>query len=81
MSSKIFGLIALTAIIEQTKAPKNFLYNLLVGEEKPEKVQDLEVHTKEAGRKRAPLVGRRQQGVFIEKDSFAVQRVKPAWIK
>ena len=81
MSSKIFRLIALTAIIEQTKAPKNFLYNLLVGEEKPEKVQDLEVHTKEAGRKRAPLVGRRQQGVFIEKDSFAVQRVKPAWIK
>ena len=51
MSSKIFGLIALTAIIEQTKAPKNFLYNLLVGEEKPEKVQDLEVHTKEAGKK------------------------------
>ena len=30
MSSKIFGLIALTAIIEQTKAPKNFLYNLLI---------------------------------------------------
>ena len=81
MSSKIFGLIALTAIIEQTKAPKNFLYNLLVGEEKPEKVEELEIQNKEAGRKKAPLVGKRQQGVFIVKDSFAVQRVKPAWIK
>ena len=81
MSSKIFGLIALTAIIEQTKAPKNFLYGLLVGEEKAEKVQELEKHTREAGRDKAPLVGKRQQGIFIIKDSFAVQRVRPAWIK
>ena len=50
MSSKIFGLIALTTIITQTKAPKNFLYNLLIGEEKAEKVEKLEIHTKEAGR-------------------------------
>mgnify|MGYP000922087456 CR=1 FL=1 len=75
MSSKIFGLIALTAIIEQTKTPKNFLYNLLVGEEKAEKVQELEIHTKEAGRKKAPLVGKRQQGIFIVKDSFAVNQL------
>ena len=56
MSSKIFGLIALTTIITQTKAPKNFLYNLLIGEEKAEKVEQLEIHTKEAGREKAPLL-------------------------
>lgn len=81
MSSKIFGLVALTAVIAQTKAPKNFLYDLLVGEEKAERVQELEIHTKEAGREKAPLRGKRERGVFLEKEAFAVQRVQPAHIK
>ena len=81
MSSKIFGLIALTAIIEQTKAPKNFLYNLLIGEEKAEKVEKLEMHTKEAGREKAPLVGKREQGIFIAKTAWQAQLVEPAYIK
>ena len=81
MSSKIFGLIALTTIITQTKAPKNFLYNLLIGEEKAEKVEKLEIHTKEAGREKAPLVGKREKGIFIDKTAWQAQIVEPAYIK
>lgn len=79
--SKIFGLIALTAAIEQSKAPKNFLYNILVGKETTEKTEEFEIHTREAGRKKAPLVGRRERGIFVKKEAFAVTRVKPAYIK
>ena len=81
MASKIFGLIALTAAISQVKAPKHFLYDLLIGEEKAEKVEELEIHTRQAGRRKAPLVGRREQGIFVRREAFAVQRVKPSYIK
>ena len=81
MSGKIFGLIALTAVMEQAKAPKHFLYDILVGKETTEKTEEFEIHTREAGRKKAPLVGRRERGVFVKKEAFAVTRVKPAYIK
>ncbi|MCF0163403.1 MAG: major capsid protein [Fusobacterium necrophorum] len=81
MASKIFGLIALTAIMEQSMPPKHFLYDLLVGEEIAEKTVEMEIHSREAGREKAPLVGRRERGVFVKKEAFAMQRVKPSYIK
>lgn len=81
MATKIFNLKTLTDIVSQTKKPKNFLYGLLVGQETAEKTQKFEIHTREAGREKAPLVGKRQNGIFIRKEAFSVQVVEPPYIK
>lgn len=81
MSRKIFGLIALTAAIAQIKAPTMFLWDTLIGTEKTERTQKFEVHTKSAGRIKAPLVAKREKGVLIEKQAFEVSFYEPPMIK
>lgn len=81
MNEKIFGIIALTTVMSKMKKPKNFLWDTLIGEEKTEKTQRFEVHTRDEGRLRAPLVGKREGSVFVEKTAFQVDVYSPAWIK
>lgn len=81
MSRKIFGLIALTAAIAQIKAPTMFLWDTLIGIEKTERTQKFEVHTKSAGRIKAPLVSKREKGVLIEKQAFEVTMYEPPMLK
>lgn len=78
---KIFGIIALTIVASRVKNPKSFLWDTLIGTEKTEKTQRFEVHTKDEGRLRAPLVGKREGSVFVEKTAFQVDVYSPAWIK
>lgn len=81
MNDKIFGIIALTTVVSRIKNPKSFLWDTLIGEEKAEKTQRFEVHTRDQGRLRAPLVGKREGSVFVEKTAFQVDVYSPAWIK
>lgn len=81
MSKAIFGIIALTAAIAQVKEPKTFLWDMMVGKENTEKEIRFEIHTKNEGRYRAPLVGRREGSILVERESFQVQVVEPAMIK
>lgn len=81
MNKTIFGIVALTTAIAQVKEPKSFLWDMMIGIEKVEKETRFEMHTKSAGRLRAPLVGRRQGSILVEKDSFQVDVVEPAMIK
>lgn len=81
MSKAVFGIIALTAAISQVKEPKTFLWDMMIGKETTEKEIRFEIHTKNAGRYRAPLVGRRENSILVERESFQVQVVEPAMIK
>lgn len=70
VDEKIFTKKALSMAIARVKPPALFLWDILVGTEKLEKTLKFEIQTKEAGRYRVPLVGRRENGILIEKDGF-----------
>ena len=70
LEQKIFTKKALSMAIQQIKPPALFLWDMLVGTEKLERTLKFEIQTKEAGRYRVPLVGRRENGILIEKDGF-----------
>ncbi len=81
VQEKVFNKKALTAAIEQIKNPQMFLWSLLVGTERTELTSKFEVHTKEAGRYRAPLVSKRSGGILIEKEGFTVSEYEPPMLK
>lgn len=81
MSKQMFGIIALTAAIAQVKNPKSFIWDIMIGRESTEKTIQFEMHTKNEGRYRAPLVGRRENSILVEREAFQVQVVEPAMIK
>lgn len=70
VGEKIFTKKSLSMAIQQIKPPALFLWDILIGTEKLEKTLKFEIQTKEAGRYRVPLVGRRENGILIEKDGF-----------
>lgn len=70
----------ITAAIERVKRPINFLWNILIGEEIEESVQEIEIHSKDNGRVRAAFVGPMSNGTLIERDGFEVSRYKPPFI-
>lgn len=70
VEEKIFTKKALSLAIARVKPPALFLWDILIGMEKLEKTLQFEVQTKDAGRYRVPLVGRRENGVLIEKEGF-----------
>ena len=71
VEERIFTKRALSMAIAQIKSPALFLWDMLIGTEKLEKTLKFEIQTKEAGRYRVPLVGRRENGILIEKEGFA----------
>lgn len=77
MKEKIFGLIALTTVVAQIKNPKNFLWDYVIGEEKAEKTARFEIQTKDEKRLRAPLVGKREAGVFVSKSAWKTNLYEP----
>lgn len=81
MDRNIFTLKTLTKIYEQVKPPHSSIWNKAIGKESIEKTQKFEVHTKNAGRLRAPLVGNREKGVFISKTAFETTTYQPPMIK
>lgn len=81
MNRKIFSLKALTKIYEQIKKPNISIWNMAIGNEIEEKTNKFEVHTRLAGRTRAPLVGKREKGIFIDKQAFEVTMYEPGMIK
>lgn len=81
MERNIFTLKTLTKIYEQIKPIHSSIWDKLVGEEIAEKTQKFEVHTKNAGRLKAPLVGRREKGVFIAKGAFETTIYEPPMLK
>lgn len=81
MSRNIFELKTLTKVYEQIKPTHNSIWNMLVGKEVEEKTQKFEIHTKSSGRLRAPLVGRREKGIFVEKGAFETSTLTPSQIK
>ncbi|HAS79591.1 MAG TPA: phage capsid protein [Fusobacteriaceae bacterium] len=70
----------ITAAIERVKRPVNFLWNILIGKEIEEVVQEIEIHSKDNGRVRAAFVGPMSNGILIEREGFAVERYKPPFI-
>lgn len=70
----------ITAAIERVKRPINFLWNILIGKEIEEIVQEVEIHSKDNGRIRAAFVGPMSNGTLIEKEGFEVSRYKPPFI-
>lgn len=81
MDRNIFTLKTLTKIYEQIKPPHSSIWDKAIGKEVAEKTQKFEVHTKNAGRLRAPLVGKREKGVFIAKTAFETTTYEPPMIK
>lgn len=81
MDRKVFSLKALTKIYEQIKKPNISIWNMAIGDEIEEKAPTIEVHTKLAGRTRAPLVSRREAGIFVDKQAFEVNTYTPGMIK
>ncbi|WP_047394345.1 major capsid protein [Cetobacterium sp. ZOR0034] len=67
--------------LKQVKAPVMFLYDLLIGAEKPEKTEKFEIQTKSASRLRVPLVGRRENGKLVRNEAFEQALYKPGMIK
>lgn len=67
--------------LKQVKTPDLFLYNLLIGAEKPEKTEKFEIQTKSASRLRVPLVGRRENGKLVRNEAFYQALYKPGMIK
>ncbi|MBS9775667.1 MAG: major capsid protein [Fusobacterium sp.] len=78
---KVFGITALTTVVERIKNPKSALWDILIGSEKAERTQNFEVHTRDEGRLRAPLVGKREGSIFIEKGAFKTAVYTPPMIK
>ncbi|UUV18038.1 major capsid protein [Fusobacteria bacterium ZRK30] len=70
----------ITATIERIKRPVNFLWNIMIGKEIEEVVQEIEIHSKDNGRVRAAFVGPMSNGILIEREGFAVERYKPPFI-
>ena len=70
----------ITAAITRVKRPVNFLWNIMIGKEIEEIVQEIEIHSKDNGRIRAAFVGPMDNGILIEKEGFAVARYKPPFI-
>ncbi len=70
----------ITAAIERVKRPVNFLWNIMIGKEIEEIVQEIEIHSKDNGRIRAAFVGPMENGTLIEREGFAVERFKPPFI-
>lgn len=81
MDRNIFTLKTLTKIYEQIKPPHSSMWDKAIGKEVAEKTRKFEVHTKNAGRLRAALVGKREKGVFIAKSAFATTTYEPPMIK
>lgn len=81
MERNIFTLKTLTKIYEQIKPVHSSMWDKAIGKEIVEKTKKFEVHTKNAGRLRAALVGSREKGVFIAKSAFATTTYEPPMIK
>lgn len=81
VEERIFTKKALSMAIAQIKSPALFLWDMLIGTEKLEKTVKFEIQTKEAGRYRVPLVGRRENGILIEKDGFETSVYEPPMMK
>ena len=81
MARTIFVIISLTMAIEQVKAPKNFLYDICIGKEVLERTAKFEIQTKDAGRVKSPIVGKREKGVLIEKEGFVSNVYEPSYLK
>ena len=81
IEERIFTRKALSEAIKQIKPPALFLWDIFVGKEKKEKTLKFEIQTKEAGRYRVPLVGRRENGILIEKEGFATSIYEAPMLK
>ncbi|MDR3258228.1 MAG: major capsid protein [Fusobacteriaceae bacterium] len=81
MARTIFLTKNLTKAIERIKEPSHFLWDKCIGNEVIESTVEIEIHTKDAGRLRAPLVGRRDGLILVEKQEWASDKFAPPHIK
>lgn len=71
----------LSTAMKQIKGINLFLYALLVGKELTSDKAKIEMQTKSANREIVPLVGRRENGIFVREGSFSVDTYTPSAIK
>ena len=79
--NSLYEIRTLIAAIKGIKSKNSFLYNLLIGKEVEERTITFEIHTKDGQRIKAPLVGRRSQGVLVESTAFEKMVYSPPMIK
>lgn len=78
---EIFTIRTLTSAYERVKPPQTWLWDIAIGKEITEKTQKFEAHTRDAGRIKAPLVSKREKGIFIDKQAFEVSLYEPPALK
>lgn len=71
----------LAVALKQIKTVNFFLRSLLVGKEILSDKEKIEMQTKSANRLIVPLVGRRENGIFVKEGSFSADSYIPSLIK
>lgn len=77
----IYSITSLLAAKNLVKLPILFLWETLIGREKAHRALELEIHTKVGNRTIVPLVGRRENGIFIKREAFGKKTYAPQMLK